>query len=286
MTPEETELHSWNRAREQRENEKAQREARQFLHDYSSFSRKTKLLIPLFLAIIAGSQAYLAWMDHSEKLAREGRAEKEERFRNDIAQTLAYAQLKMMWAHEVASQQPLLISQNPSVVCQAVKILKFAAPPLVKGGPEAFFLLNAGTLQVDTKLCFLPDELKKAVASYKEGLWGQYRVGADSPFIRKDPITKQLLSYRCDIDTTTNAGRQAGVCSLPKDVEGRIYRAEYVCADYKCGWSYGAKIGDYGQVVELKGREIAWSRIWDGDAHREGYILYYEKAQSGEPPSI
>jgi hypothetical protein len=273
MTPEELQQHEWNGAKEKREAEKGKREQTQFSYDYAWGARHTKILIPLFLAIIAGCQAYLAWIDHSEKKARE-----------EVANSLAYAQVNLMWAREVSAQHQLLASTNPSDVCRAINLLRLAAPPSVKGSGEAFFNQNISILRLDYKMCE-PKELEKTIASYKEGLWGPYRLGANSPNIRKDPITRQLFSHKCDIDTQTNAGPRSGSCKLPDAVAGKVYRVEYFCADYKCGWSYGKKIGDYDQVVELGDREITWRRIWDGDAHRESYILYYEKPQSGEPPT-
>ncbi|HEX8614921.1 MAG TPA: hypothetical protein VF800_26875 [Telluria sp.] len=284
MTPEEQEQHEWNRAKERREAQKAEREQMQFAHDYAWGARQVKLLIPFFLAIIAACQAYLAWVDHGDKKVREELARSEAAARDNATRSMAYAQMNLMWAHEVAAQHQLLSSANPSDVCRAVETLRIAAPPSIKASGEAFFQQNIANLRVDAQMC-APEELKKAIASYKEGLWGPFRLGATSPNIRKDPVTRQLFSHKCDVDTVTNAGPRSDTCKLPDGVEGKVYRVEYLCADYKCGWSYGKQPGNYDQVVELKDREIVWHRIWGGDAHRESYIMYYEKPQSGEPPA-
>lgn len=66
-----------------------------------------------------------------------------------------------------------------------------------------------------------------------------------------------------------------GTCELETD--GRIYRVDYSCQGYRCGWTYNPNGGYTGSVkIAADGRSFNWFRKWDGDATQEFYKAYYE----------
>lgn len=266
LTPEQ-EKHEWERAKEAREK-------RQHEFDIGRLSMFLKTIVPIALALIAISQGYLAWIEYRDKSTRE-----------ETSLRLAYAEANLMWAKEVSERLNLLFSQNPTDVCRAVEILRIASPPAPNGENDLFFLNNIGRLRVNALMCYSPEEFEKAVASFQDKQWGMWRLGALSPYIRRNPVGGQLFYHQCDVMAIGKAGLSKGSCELPKEITGKIYRVEFICADYKCGWSYGAKKGEYGAVYAMHDRKIDWTRIWDGDAHLESYVLYYETPQpAGDPP--
>lgn len=258
-----------------REGEKHELEIRRLKSELSLMNSVVKLAIPVFLAGIAAVQVYNAWVDHDARKAK------------DLSDDLAAAsRMDHEWVRLIHQLDKELKSKNPAEMCHATKLLKHAAPNGPHGKDE-YFKQNVGMLLSDSQLCWNDAERNLAIAQFKEGQWGKYRLGAKSPYIRMDPSSGERYAYVCPVAAIGQAGKRDGVCSLPLEHrDGRIYRVDYVCSDPKCGWSYGSAIGSYEKVVEnIDSTSIRWRRIWDGDAHDEQYVLYFEKAQKGDAPA-
>lgn len=59
--------------------------------------------------------------------------------------------------------------------------------------------------------------------------------------------------------------------------DARIYRVDYSCVGFPCGWSYNPDGGYGGKVViQGDGKSFLWWRRWDGDPCDDVYTAYYE----------
>lgn len=94
---------------------------------------------------------------------------------------------------------------------------------------------------------------------------------------------QSLLSQSFAVRTTNlhnqpnNVATGSFSLTVPTTPNARIYRVEYQCAQYTCGWSYnpdGGYTGNF-QISDDK-RSFSWRRKWDGDSANEVYVAYYE----------
>jgi len=247
--------------------------------DYSFLNAHVmKFAIPLFLAVIAAVQVINSFVDAKEK--------------NALAEAVNVredARTSREWAQFAFTNAAALTDADPAIRCRAVELLRVATPATAKRPSADIFSNYVQVLNIDVGLCANKVERDRAIAQYRMDGWEPYRVGAskEEDYIRRDPATGELYSYTCSVPTS-KIGDTSGSCALPEQIaNARIYRYEFSCTDYKCGWSYRSSADrTYAINADQQGeRAILWRRYWEGDPHLETYTLYYEKkTPSGPPP--
>lgn len=171
----------------------------------------------------------------------------------------------------VADHQVDIHSEKPETRCRMQTLLR------IYGGEEIYASqyprLRVPAADCDKSSSELQRDAERQVR-LKQGMAD----GAPEGFVRRDP-GGTLQFQECSVTTQNLHGRtQDGTCTLvglpPSAV---IYKTEYLCLEFRCGWSYNPD-GGYGpKVVPADdGKSIRWSRRWDGDPVTERYRYYYQ----------
>ena len=252
----------------------------------SSFANPTTVIATVAI-VVSILQVVAAWKTSQSQTSFNGAAvihqEKTLKYQKEVDDKKARQELSVKFAEFVVTNQKELFAGAEGTPtandlrkrCNAVRAMNIAFS-------DEIFRSVLQSYQGDQPYC-ANDQLITSEAR-------RLADGAPVGWTRRGD-NQSLLSQSFAVRTTNLHNQQNSVATggfsltLPMAPNARIYRIEYQCAQYTCGWSYNPD-GGYTGNVQLSDdkRSFSWKRKWDGDSANEVYVAYYEVPLQTAPP--